>query len=106
MDKSALLSERLPQDTIDVPGVGTLTLRGLNRWQAVKVQEAKGTEASEKLVLLYGIVDPALTADDVDQWYRVAPAGEIEPVARRIAELSGMAGDAPKSGVPRVRGKR
>lgn len=99
MDKELLFKPRLPEAEIDVPGIGTIRVRGLNRGEAMMVQEAKGTEATERRIIALGMVDPPLTEDEVKRWQRAAPAGEIEPVSRRIAELSGLVEGAPKEAV-------
>ena len=96
MDKSLLFKPRLPEDTVDVPGVGVLRVRGLNRLEAMHVQAAKGPEETERRILALGMVDPKLTEDEVRQWQRASAAGEIEPVSTRIAQLSGMVAESPK----------
>jgi len=88
--KARLLKSRLGEDTIPVPGIGVVRVRGLNRVEAMHVQEANGTEATERRILALGMVDPSMTEAEAGQWQRSAPAGEIDPVSRRIAELSGM----------------
>lgn len=89
-DKSKLFAPRLPRAEITIPDVGTITVRGLNRAEAMIVQGKKGTEETEIAILHLGLVDPELTESEVRQWHRAAPAGEIEPVSSKIAELSGM----------------
>lgn len=96
MDKSLLFKPRLPEDTVEVPGVGVLRVRGLNRLEAMHVQAAKGPEETERRILALGMVDPKLTEDEVRQWQRASAAGEIEPVSTRIAQLSGMVAESPK----------
>ena len=96
MDKELLLKPRLPEADVEVPGIGTVRVRGLNRAEAMQVQAAKGVEATERRILALGMVDPALTEAEAGQWQKNAPAGEIEPVSRRIAELSGMFDGADK----------
>lgn len=105
MDKEKLIGRRaetesgMPEDTVPVPGLGEVRVRGLNRAEAMIVQRAKGTEATERVILSLGMVDPTLTEAEAGQWQQNGVAGEIEPVSRRIAELSGMVEGAPKSGL-------
>lgn len=96
MDKESLFKPRLPEDDVDVPGIGKLRVRGLNRIEAMQVQNAGGTEATERKILALAMVDPKLTEDEVRQWQKAAPAGELEPVTTRVAELSGMAQGSDK----------
>lgn len=96
VDKDLLFKPRLPESDVEIPGVGTVRVRGLSRIEAIHVQEAKGTEATERRILALGMVDPALTEAEAGQWQRASAAGEIETVTARIAELSGMAPESPK----------
>lgn len=96
MDKALLFKPRLPEDDVDVPGIGIVRVRGLSRIEAMHVQAAKGVEATERRILALGMVDPTLTEAEAGQWQKASTAGEIEPVANRIAELSGIAPGSPK----------
>lgn len=96
MDKELLFKPRLPEADVDVPGVGTVRVRGLNRLEAMHVQSAKTPEATDRIILSLGLVDPALTEDEVRQWQKASAAGEIERVSEKIAELSGMFPGADK----------
>jgi len=105
-----LAGGRLPEDKVDIAGVGTVTVRGLNRKEALAVRES-GDDPSdqEPWIIHFGMVEPALSIDDAREWIKVAPAGELQELTVRIAELSGMAEgqakDATKS-VPARRGGR
>ena len=103
MDKELLFKPRLPEADVDVPGIGMVRVRGLNRAEAMQVQSAKGTEATERVILALGMVDPELTEAEAGRWQKAAPAGEIEPVSRKIAELSGMVEGADKEAYKSVR---
>lgn len=104
MDKEALFAPRLPEDDVEVPGIGAVRVRGLSRIEAMHVQAAKGPEATERRILALGMVDPKLTEDEAGRWQRAAPAGELEPVTDRIAELSGIAPGAAKEATKSVPG--
>lgn len=101
MDKSKLLAPRLAERDVDVPGVGTVRVRGLTRAEVATIGSRDGLEA-ERVALSLGLVDPRLTQDEVGQWQASAPAMEIQPVLLAINELSGMTRAAQKSGVPAV----
>ena len=97
VDKAALLAGgQLPEDDVHVPGVGVVRVRGLNRAEAMAVQGAKGTEATERKILAFGMVKPAMTEAEVGQWQGASLAGAIEVVSRKIAELSGMLSESAK----------
>jgi hypothetical protein len=98
MDKSQLLASRVGTATVDVPGVGAITIRGLSREQMHEAGKHadEGVSAMEAVMLAHGLVDPALTVDEVRQWQANSPAGEIQPIVERINELSGVAGASQK----------
>ena len=99
VDKESLFASRLPQDDVEVPGIGTVRVRGLSRAEANAIQKLTGTEKFEQKILAYGMVDPALTEDEVARWLRAASYGELEPVVARIGELSGLMDDSAKKAV-------
>lgn len=89
MDKSALLASRLPEGEVELPGVGVIRVRGLSRFEALHSGDLDGEER-EVYWLSCGIVEPALTKDEIKRWRDSATYAEVELVADRIAELSGM----------------
>lgn len=96
MDKSALLASRLPTGEVDIPGVGTVVVRGLSRQEMISVGEIGDQLAQERRTLSLCMVDPRLTEDEVRQWQEASPAAEINAVAQRINELSGIGPAAAK----------
>lgn len=99
MDKELLFKARLPEEDVEVPGVGTVRIRALNRAEAMHVQEAKGLAAAERRIVALGMVDPVLTEAEVGRWGDASAAGELELVSRRIAALSGMLQGSAKEAV-------
>lgn len=97
MDKEALFAPRCPEEDIELPGVGTVRVRGLTRAESMLVSELKGNAAIEKRVIVLGMVDPVLTEAEVGQWYRAATGGELQRVAATIQRLSGLDEGADKS---------
>lgn len=96
MDKELLFKSRLPEADVDIPGVGTVRVRGLSRLEAMHVQAANGPDATERRVLALGLVDPALSEAEAGKWQKASIAGELEPVTAKIAELSGLVPGADK----------
>jgi hypothetical protein len=88
-------------------GSGTVTIRGLTRNEAIRIRDEQGgIDARDNLLISLGLVDPAMTPDDVAAW------GDAEgqfvvmtDLSEAIGRLSGMVEGAGKSGVPRT-GKR
>jgi hypothetical protein len=103
--KAKLLTSRMPTDEVEIPGVGTVTVRGLSRGEVFAIRKvANGDQDVERKTLARAMVEPEFTEDEAGQWQAASPAGELEPVTKRIQELSGLAEGADKSGVPEVRG--
>ncbi|WP_422733997.1 hypothetical protein ACN26Y_29860 [Micromonospora sp. WMMD558] len=97
VDKDALFRPRCPEDNVELPGVGTVRVRGLTRAEVVQIAKgANDGKDMEPLSLSLAMVDPQLTEDEVRQWIGVAGFGEIETLNQRINELSGIAGRADK----------
>lgn len=103
MDKSKLLADRVGLNTedIEIEGVGTITVRGLSRFELLVAQKKHegDTLKQERCVLSIAVLDPVLTEDDVASWQRTSPPMEIERVARAVNRLSGIGKDAAKSDV-------
>ncbi len=97
MDKEILFKPRLPEEEVELPGVGTVRVRALSRSEAIRVQAVEETGARERCAVALGMVQPRLTEDEVGRWQSVAPAGELSPVAERINVLSGLAEDSAKT---------
>ena len=120
MEKEALFAPRLARDEVELPGLGTVTVRGLSRLEAMHVQAAADDVAeADRRVIAQGMVDPELVVPgllhsidarpcpacaDVKRWQEAAPADELEPVTDRIAALSGLAPSADKEAYKSVRG--
>lgn len=108
VDKELLFKARLPEADVEVAGIGTIRVRGLARSELMVLRKATDTEhfdgpralVIERKMLSAAMVDPTLTEAEVGRWQQASAAGELEPVMAKVTELSGMAEDAPKSGVP------
>ena len=114
----ALFAERLPKDEVEIPGVGIVRVRGLNRLEAIHVQAAGDTAESDRRVIAQGMVEPSLlipglkhrvddkpceACADVRKWQSASSAKEMDAVANKIAELSGMAVGSEKDAYKSVR---
>lgn len=107
VDKAALLTERLPRGEVEIPDVGTVTVRGLTRFElllAGKIADGDVATTEQHMVSM-GLVDPELTPAEVEQWQKCSPAGEIAPVVAMINELSGVTREAQKEAYKSVRGE-
>lgn len=101
MDKAALLGMSVPTEDFEIEGVGTITLRGMTRWEMIHVFKLEDNRhKQEQAALRFGIVNPPMTEDDIAEWQKVAPGGLLNEIASRINALSGLGKDASKSDVP------
>lgn len=97
MDKDLLFKARLPEDDVDLPGVGIVRVRGLNRDESIAVAKIVDLADRERHMLAIGLVDPRMSVSEVKRWGQAATGGELEKVSRRIGELSGMLEGADKA---------
>jgi hypothetical protein len=89
IDKAALFAERLPQRDVPIGDLGTVRVRGLSRFESLKIRDVPEGQREAHIIAM-GIVDPPMTLDEVHRWQAAAPGGEFEPIANAIGELSGL----------------
>jgi hypothetical protein len=106
LTREEILAKAVDQEVVNLPSGGQVKVRGLTRDEALNVQEAEGTAARDNLTISQGLVEPALTVEDVAAWAATAPAADSIEISRAIARLSGMSEGAGKSGPDRARRKR
>lgn len=101
MDKGTLLADRVTDRTADVEieGVGTVTVRALSRHEMIQGGKLDDSEAQERYILSKAMVDPPMGEHDVAAWQKASVPGEINAVAMKVNELSGIGQGADKSSV-------
>lgn len=90
-------------ETVEIPGVGTVAVRGLSRLEFLRAQKIDDPIKQERFLLSVAMTDPVMTEDDVAAWQRSSDPMEINVVAMKINELSGIAQGADKRSVDQVR---
>lgn len=99
-DKQKLFSPRLPEAEVEVPGVGNMRVRALNRAEVMLLQgmarDGRDAATVERRMLSMALVDPKLTEAEIGQWQNASVAGELEPVSDKVTELSGLDDGAAK----------
>lgn len=103
VSKEALLRNRIPQDYVEVDGVGLVLVRGMSRHEMIessKVRASKGDEQAERYIVSTCMLGPKLEQHEVAEWQKASLAPEINTIAHKINELSGTAQGAAKSDVP------
>jgi hypothetical protein len=99
LTREEIFAKKVGHDIVTLPSGGQVRVRGLSRDEAAGVQEREGTLARDNYVITAGLVEPALTEDEVAEWGRQeGAAGDLVEVSRAIARLSGMSEGAGKSG--------
>jgi hypothetical protein len=97
VDREALFKARLPEEEYELAGLGVLRIRGLSRGEVLAAQHDDPRLAVfERRLLARGVVDPKLTETDVGRWQEASPAGEMEPLIKRIEQLSGIGSEVEK----------
>lgn len=84
-------------------GSGSVVIRGLTRNEALAVRALEDLTERDNLIISFGLVDPVLTPADVGLWGAQDDAGTLTHLSNRLAEISGLAEGAGKSGVPKTR---
>lgn len=89
----------------DLPGVGTLRIRGLSRAEFLAAQERfpDNTTKQERYVLSRAVIQPKITEEIAGKWQAASGISEINELANRINAISGIGKGADKSGVDQVR---
>lgn len=104
MDKDLLFKARVQEQDIEIPGVGTVRVRGLSRSESLAIRDkSMPMDEMERRMISIAMVDPVLTTGEVRLWQDACSAGELEPVTRVIAELSGMMIDGGKEAYKSIR---
>lgn len=80
---------------------GVVVVRALTRGEATEAKKkSKGDDTDyENRIVAKAMVQPAMNTVKVAAWFAKAPAGDSVKITNAIAELSGMAEGARKSGV-------
>lgn len=104
----------MPEDDVEVPGIGTVRVRGLKRGEVIAQRKATDNAESidgprtlvlERKMLAMALVKPEMTEAEVREWQEVSGAGEMDPVMRKVQELSNMDEGASKEAYKSVRGR-
>lgn len=91
---------RLNTDEVPIDGVGSVLVRGLSRHEMIEVFKLEDDrQRQDNLAVFYGTLEPKLTQDQVMAWRKTGSNEEIETIAKKINELSGVGKDAAKSEV-------
>jgi len=98
VSKEVLLKPQLPEELVEVAGLGAVRVRGLSRAEVVTAQAPdKDRNDFETALLTFGLVDPALTETEARQWRETALSKTVNDVSSAILRLSGLLPGAAKA---------
>lgn len=87
-----------------LPKLGrSVRIRGLTRDEAIKIADTKGSGEREKRMVTWAMVEPELTYQQVEAWFRKASAGDLQFLTAEIAKQSGLTDEAEKESFARFR---
>jgi hypothetical protein len=89
ISKEALLKSGLPEETVTVDGLGTVRVRSLSRAEFLRVRQADA-EGWEIGLVAAGLVEPALTEDEVRDWHNSVAPKVFDVLAGEILRVSGL----------------
>lgn len=98
--KARLFELGLPEEDLEVPGVGTVRVRGLTRHELLLAGNHDKVADAEAHYIAFGMIEPQLTVEEVRKWQRSARSVTFQPITAKIRELSGHGQGAEKSDVP------
>ena len=92
IDKSQLLSAIAGKEReVEIPGIGNIKIKSLEFSEVKEIQDkAKDDMMLTALYIVrYGLVEPALTDEDIVTLYKGQP-GKISKISAEISKVSGM----------------
>lgn len=99
--KEALTTPHIKTDEVEIEGIGSVLVRGLSRWEMIETGKLDDNrQKQDNLAISYGLLEPTMDEHEIMAWRKAGAVMELERVARKINELSGVGKDAAKSDVP------
>lgn len=98
MDVAKLTEDRVTGRTgeYEIDGVGVVKFRALSRMEMMIGGKIDDTVKQERFILSAAMMDPPMTEADVAAWQKSSIPAEINEVAKRVNELSGITSGAAK----------
>jgi hypothetical protein len=92
IDKATLIANTrvVKHRTVTIPGVGDVEVRGLTRAESLQAQEAETKADLECRAIAAGLVEPAMTVEEVAEWQASSLSVALDIVTKAIFELSAM----------------
>ncbi len=85
-------------EDVELPGGKAVRVRGMTRMELMLSRKGADDPAViEQRMLSYCLVEPRMTAKQVEAWQKASGPMVIAPVTEKIRELSGLGAGADKS---------
>lgn len=84
-------------EVVTLPDGDEVEVRGITRGEAAEIGKIdhetveNPDKEAEMMALAFGLVNPALSLEDVREWYAGEQSGAIQMISDKIRELSGQA---------------
>jgi hypothetical protein len=90
------------EEDYELPEVGWIRIRAISRSEFLAAQKRYGDDmgAQERFILSRAVIVPTVTEAIAGQWQEASGIQEINKLATKINEMSGLGKGADKSGVP------
>jgi hypothetical protein len=107
LTREQILGRKLGRETVTLSDGGEVVVRGLNRNEAIVLQqEREGIAGRDNYLIATGLVDPVMSEEDVAAWAESGAAGDLVDVSRAINRLSGLAAASGKEATKSFPGRR
>lgn len=93
-----LMTDRVPPtEEVPIEGLGVVRVRGLSRAKVLALKAADDDSINfEARLVSAGLVEPAMTPEQVVAWQEASVASELEEVTKVISGKSGLTKGADK----------
>lgn len=89
ISKETLLKGSLPEEVVTIEGLGTVRVRSLSRTEFMRVRQAS-TDGWEIGLVAHGLVEPALTEAEVEEWRNTVTPHVFDDLAGEVLRVSGL----------------
>lgn len=97
LTRDQILARKTGRGTVTLSDGGTVAIRALTRDEALAVRDLPSVADQDNFIIATGLVNPAMSVDDVAAWAANDAAGDLAAVSEGIAELSGMTAKSGKA---------
>lgn len=104
LTREQIIARKRGRETVTLHDGETVEVKGISRREAAEVAETPEGEQRDAVMISVGMVDPALSVDDVLEMFEDGKNGDVLLITAKIMELSGMAPGQAKDATKSVPG--